>query len=190
MFRCSALCTVLLVLICGMTPVANAQITNGDFETGDMTGWTPFGDCDGVVESAAWLGNIPAHGGDYVLGNGVNQGLKVGGAYQHVSVLIGTEYQIIGWTHNGGDTDSANFCRVGIADGIVTDPAYYGIQWSNPISADTAWAEMSSWGLVATESTMTVFVEMTQIWPLEWNLNRVDDIELVALTAVSDWMLY
>jgi hypothetical protein len=49
----------LLMLSIGLAVTAQADVINGGFQTGDLTGWTPFTTTNGTIGQALGLPNLP-----------------------------------------------------------------------------------------------------------------------------------
>jgi hypothetical protein len=86
-----------------MTPLAHANlIANGGFETGDFTGWTPFGDPASFV-GVADNGPGSAHSGDWgavFLNNLPPPPATPGGIFQTVTGSAGSTIHVSFWLAN------------------------------------------------------------------------------------------
>src|SRR5690349_12793039 len=76
---------------------ANAQVVNGGFETGDLTGWTQFGN----VGSSGVAGGAVPHSGSF--GGFFGPVGSHGGITQNVAgVVAGKRYDVDFWLHADG----------------------------------------------------------------------------------------
>lgn len=83
-----AILTTLLALTIGFTAVtvsAMTLLTNGDFETGDLTGWTPFGNAFHGTETGGNAGKL--------FGN-FSGGFNVSGMFQQFPASPGEQYMM------------------------------------------------------------------------------------------------
>ena len=72
-----------------------STIQNPSFETGDVAGWTVWGDVDGA-RAGPWYDVSPRHK-DYFLGTASNCGQKDGGVYQTVAAQPGRGLRLGAW---------------------------------------------------------------------------------------------
>jgi hypothetical protein len=153
------------------------SLLNGGFETGDLTGWTGYGEMDGV-QTGSWFAGIEAYEGDYFYGAAANWGQKNGGLFQRVRVPAGETVRLSGMirTFRAGGDEGDTACRIGIDPNGMTDPSGGAIVWSD-------WTETSNvWSLVNVQAVsggdvIAVFLEYKQNAP-EWNITAFDGITL------------
>jgi len=88
----------LATLSLGLATPACTQVVNGGFETGDLSGWTQFGNTGGT--SVMVCGAGCAESGAY----GVNFGavFTPGGIEQTLATISGQSYNISFWLLNNG----------------------------------------------------------------------------------------
>ena len=159
---------------------ASELLKNGDFETGDTTGWKywetfPW-DGDGApVESPTHIeiavpGNIgipvpPATSGFFALTQMVGSiGTARGGLYQEVKVMVNTPYILTGSMAFYGD-DIGDVTLIGILDGSWNPALAFTAINKNYISgnATSSWVEVSL-TIIPTKDIITVFTETRQDW--------------------------
>lgn len=107
----------------GMAAPACAQVVNGGFETGDLTGWTQFGNPGGT--SVMVCGGGCAQSGAF----GVNFGAVgvPGGIEQSLATISGQPYSISFWLLNNGGTPSSFTASFGSTTLLsLTNPAAFG----------------------------------------------------------------
>ena len=109
--RVGALCAI--TALCGVSQFANANIvTNGDFETGNINGWTiaPGGSFDFVCSSGQQAGAATciSHGGTHAMTFGT--GGRIDTLSQSLVTTAGASYQLSFWLANdnpgGGGTET------------------------------------------------------------------------------------
>ncbi len=159
---------------------ASELLKNGDFETGDTTGWKywetfPW-DGDGApVESPAHVdiafpGTVgiptpPATSGSFSLTQQVGaNGTARGGLYQEVKVMINTPYILTGNMAFYGD-DIGDVALIGILDGSWNPVLAFTTVNKNYIGGNTvsSWVEISLM-IIPTKDIITVFTETRQDW--------------------------
>jgi methionine-rich copper-binding protein CopC len=74
--------------------LSNNLVTNGDFETGNFSGWTQWGDTS-FTAVAGTFGPTAPHGGSFQAYFGPNAG--VGGIYQDLNTTTGVNYTLSFW---------------------------------------------------------------------------------------------
>jgi len=166
-----------------LQPVSGNLLTSPGFESGDLTGWSTWGNIDGVY-SGPWFASIMSHSGDYFYGAAASYGTKTGGLYQTVSVAPGQEYDAAVWTLTyrvgGNPGDVAN--RLGVDPTGGTDPESGSIQWTPFRESQLAWVQLTL-SITATSSNMTLFLHHRHLWALEWCISCFDDAFLAAKGA-------
>lgn len=115
--------SVALVSLNCVAPACAQSILNGGFETGDLTGWTQFGNPGGT--SVMVCGGGCAQSGMF----GVNLGAvgTPGGIEQTLATTAGQTYQVFFWLLNHGGSPSsftANFGGTTLL--ALTDPPAFG----------------------------------------------------------------
>lgn len=169
----------LVVSIIRLSPAAEL-LKNGDFETGDTTGWkyweTYPWDGDGApVESPTHItialpGTIgtpipPTTGGFFALTQQVvSTGTARGGLYQEIKVIVNTPYILTGHMAFYGD-DIGDITIVGILDGSWNPALAFTAINKNYIggNAVSPWIEISLM-IIPSKDVITVFTETRQDW--------------------------
>jgi len=189
------LCFIFIILLFHLqTTRAEELLINGDFETGDTTGWTHWEtfpwDGDGVpVEDPTNL-NIMIPGtigmpdpstasGFFALTQQVDtEGTARGGIYQEISVLTNITYILTGCMAFYGD-DIGDVTIIGIIDGPWNPSLALTTSNKYSICGDilTSWNEFS---LAETPSTnvITIFTETRQDWKHGHVAGWYDDLQL------------
>lgn len=178
--RCFLLTLILSLLMLRPLPAAEL-LKNGDFETGDATGWkyweTYPWDGDGApVESPTHItiaipGTIgtpvpPTVSGLFALTQQVDShGTARGGLYQEVKVILNTPYILTGHMAFYGD-DSGDITIVGILDGSWNPALAFTTINRNYIGGNTisSWMEFSLM-IMPSKDVITIFTETRQDWP-------------------------
>ena len=155
-------------------------LKNGDFETGDITGWryweTYPWDGDGApVELPVHLtiaipGNIgipmpPSTSGFFALTQQVGSGGTArGGLYQEVKVIVNTPYVLTGHLSFYGD-DIGDTAIIGILDGSWNPAIAYTAMNKYYIggNAVSPWVEFSLM-IIPSKEVITVFTDTRQDW--------------------------
>lgn len=164
--------TVGLVLASRLAP----GLANLGFESGDLTGWTTWGDVDGV-QSGPWFFDLAAHDGDSFLGTAVNCGAKDGGVQQSVSAEPGSAVTVSAWTLTYRDGTAAIGNRIGVDPWGGTDPRAGHVVWSPRIETDGVWQRVSVTAWAQTDR-VTVLLEHDQDVLNPWNVSAFDGVEL------------
>ncbi len=173
--------TLMLILFISRSLPAEELLKNGDFETGDTTGWKyweiyPW-DGDGApVESPTHVtiaipGTIgtpvpPATSGSFALTQQVSSnGTARGGLYQEVKVIVNTPYILAGQMAFYGD-DIGDVTIIGILDNSWNPALAFTTTNKSYISGNTvsSWMEFSIM-IIPTKDVITVFTETRQDWP-------------------------
>jgi hypothetical protein len=160
-----------------LTPQLLSTLRNASFELGDLTGWTRWGDVDGV-QVGPWFFDLLAHDGGQFLGTAVNCGAKDGGVQQLVSARPGGSISASAWTLTYRDGTAPIGNRIGIDPRGGTDPRAERIHWSPRVETGGVWQQV---GVTATAESdrVTLFLEHDQDAANPWNVSAFDDIELV-----------
>src|SRR3989304_7607932 len=175
---------ILLILIFSLFVLRSLSaaelLKNGDFETGETTGWkyweTYPWDGDGApVESPTHVtiaipGNIgtpvpPATSGFFALTQQiVHNGTARGGLYQEVKVIVNTPYIFTGYMAFYGD-DIGDVTIVGILDGSWNPALAFTTINKKYIGGNTvsSWMEFSLM-IIPSKDIITVFTETRQDW--------------------------
>ena len=94
----TALVTALMMLaVIGINP-AHAYITNGDFETGNLSGWTTD-DMNIIVENTTW-----AYSGNYAVEFTTKD--KIGSLSQYIPTEVGKTYELSYYLRSAGGTNT------------------------------------------------------------------------------------
>ena len=120
-------------------PVLGAPVVNGDFETGDETGWTrwraPWGN------SEVW--SVGPGGNPGMAGTNSNSGYSSHGWYQRVPVIPSEIYTLVGdWT---GDVSAPGWAELGVI--ICTEGMTDGDIVSAIDGGQGVVAKKDGWGL-------------------------------------------
>lgn len=176
---------ILLVLIFVFLPLKSLSavelLKNGDFETGNIMGWTywetyPW-DGDGfpverpthvaiVIPGDIGVPAPPAISGFFALAQEVvSHGTARGGLYQEVKVMKNVPYILTGYTAFYGD-DTGDLATIGILDG-AWDPAQAFMSINKGCfsgNVASSWIDISL-TIMPTKDIVTVFTETRQDWP-------------------------
>jgi len=193
---------ILLVLIFGFLPLktlfAEELLKNGDFETGNITGWmyweTYPWDGDGFpVErpthvAIVFPGDIgvptpQAISGSFSLAQEVvSHGTARGGLCQEVKVMKNVPYTLTGYTAFYGD-DSGDQAIIGILDG-VWNPAQALVDTNKRCLGGNIilqWIDISI-TIIPTKDIITVFTETRQDCPHGYVAGWYDNLSLRPLS--------
>jgi hypothetical protein len=135
----------LAVVAIAANPAAAAVnlLTNGSFETGDLTGWTVFGDFSfsGV---SSYFGGLPPEDGAYQVYLG--SVYTTGGIYQTFTDTPGKTYNVTGWfAGDGGPPSSLN---IGVGSNTYVD--------INPGLSDSTYYEFRGTFVGTGSDTLTI----------------------------------
>ncbi len=175
---------ILIVFIISLFALPSLQaaelLKNGDFETGDITGWkyweTYPWDGDGApVESPAHVAIVipgaigapvpPATSGFFALAQQVTHtGTARGGLCQEVKVVANAPYVLTGHMALYGD-DTGDVTVIGMLDGSWNPSLAFTAVQRNYLAGNTAasWLEFSLL-ITPTKEVVTVFTETRQDW--------------------------
>jgi len=161
-------------------------LTNPGFETGSLTGWSVWGDFDGVFHGPYTEDGLHERSGYYMAGSSGYSDLDAGGICQRVPATPGHTYwaSVFVKTHlsryASGDADT----RLGIDPAGSLSPSSPTIQWMPWIECDKYWRQL----ILTTQATGTyvsIFLEHSQSGPGYLHANCYDDASLVDLGAAD-----
>ena len=172
----------LAILCLGITRPLSADelLKNGDFETGDVSGWhyweTYPWDGDGApVESPTHVTiTVPgvtgaptssSTSGFFALTQQITHGTARGGLYQEIKVVANTPYVLTGQMAFSGD-DAGDVTLIGILDGAWNPTFAFTTLNRNYAGGNTVspWTGISL-TIIPTKGVITVFTETRQDWP-------------------------
>jgi len=164
---------------------------NPGFETGNLTGWSVFGEGIDGVQSGTWYGDCEAHSGTYFAGNAANWVAESGAFYQTFDVSPGRSYTAAAWSWvywlsgpGTPDPEQRTKSRIGLDPAGGSDPNSASVVWSGwdiePTGGDGSWDQISVTASAAGPS-MTVFLyfhqDVTDNPPGgQWHVNSFDDL--------------
>ncbi|MBN1903016.1 cellulase family glycosylhydrolase [Candidatus Sumerlaeota bacterium] len=154
-----------------------SSLQNRGFETGDLSGWSGYGERDGV-QSGSWFAGMEAFEGEYFYGAAANWGQKNGGLLQRVRIPAGETVRLSGMvrTYRVGGSAGDTACRIGIHPNGSDDHLNGEIVWSDWMETSNVWSPVQV-QTVLVEDVVAVFLEYKQNAP-EWNITAFDDITL------------
>src|SRR5207248_7456710 len=117
-------------------------LQNAGFEQGDLAGWTPWGDVDGV-QAEPWFFDIGAPDGRGFLGTAVNCGAKDGGVQQSVAAQPGRTIAVRARTLTLRDGAATIRNRLGIDPSGGSDPHADRVVWSPWVETDGRWGSVT-----------------------------------------------
>src|SRR5476651_849223 len=100
---------IMLALLIGMHQAAAQIVTNGDFETGDFTGWTLSGDTNSmIIDFSKAANSIPGYStsgiipysGSYEAALATSGSGQLGFLSQTLTTTAGTNYLLTFWLNN------------------------------------------------------------------------------------------
>ena len=153
-------------------------LQNGGFETGNLTGWTGYGELDGV-HSGPWLAEIQPYEGAYFYGAAANWGTKNGGLFQRIRATSVEEMTVSARirTYRVGGSPGDVACRLGIDPFASVDPDSDLIAWTDWTESPAGWSRIHRIAAPEAEA-ITIFLEYRQAAP-EWNIVCFDNVSLV-----------
>jgi hypothetical protein len=154
-------------------------LDNPGFESyGPKQPWVIYGRNDGRI-TGTWYQGMTARTGSAFFGSAASWDHKSGGCYQQVGAVPGKAYWVSAWTRSYqlGGTPGADVARVGIDPAGGHNPNDPGIVWGPWTYSPTDWKRMDVTS-VAYSDEITVYVDISQPYGFEWNINIVDDVEL------------
>ncbi|HHT9109627.1 MAG TPA: hypothetical protein ACFYDZ_00540 [Candidatus Brocadiaceae bacterium] len=176
------------------TAFSGELLRNGDFETGDVTGWkyweTYPWDGDGApVELPAHItiavpGTLgtpvpPTTSGSFAMAQQVGtHGTARGGLYQEVRVIMNTPYILTGHIAFFGD-DIGDVTVIGILDGVWNPAFAFTTPNKNSISGNlsASWQEISLM-IIPSKDVITIFTETRQDWMHGYVAGWYDNLSL------------
>jgi hypothetical protein len=157
------------------------SLRNADFEGGDLTAWTRWGDVDGV-QTGPWFFDTSAppgaSAGAHFLGTAVNCGAKDGGVYQMAGAQPGASVTASAWALTYRDGPAAIGSRIGIDPTGGLDPRADRIVWSERQETGSIWQQFTVTTPAAADR-VTVFLEHDQDAANPWNVSAWDAVTLV-----------
>ena len=169
---------LLMVLVVAGSASATQLITNGDFETGDLTGWTYSGDVEVVNPSSTlpnWVAGVQGMDNNFALlgwdiwGTGtdtLNQTFTIDSGYTSITISFNWAFDYVdkGW---GTDTFLALV-------NYETNNAAATITMADLETSQTGWSGTATWGY------------FTQTFDIA-ALGAIDADMIFTLTEVSGW---
>jgi len=173
-----------------VVPVSANLLVNGDFETGDTTGWnvatfwTPgWGTAPPVLDAKTGIGTfgglgIP-HEGSYALAADISGHANYHvGAYQTVDTVPGVEYVVDGWFAGGieSSNDTA-WWEVKVSPGMTSDPDAAGTVIAKKERANAQpgphleFQESFSNTFVASDTQTTLFLKWGRAESADWKIS-------------------
>lgn len=158
---------------------ADELLKNGDFETGDSSGWHywenyPW-DGDGApvespthvaiaIHGAAGIQTPPTTSGSFALTQQITRGTARGGLYQEIKVVANTPYVLTGQMAFSGD-DDGDMTLIGTLDGNWNPSFAFTALNKNYVGGNTVlpWTGISL-TVIPTKNVLTVFTETRQDW--------------------------
>lgn len=185
--------TFFIVLFFLRSLFAAELLKNGDFETGDITGWKYW-------ETYPWDGDgapveLPAHiaiavpgtigtpvphaiSGSFAMAQQVDSGTARGGLYQEVKVVRNTPYILTGHMAFYGD-DIGDVTIIGILDGTWSPSLAFTAVMRSYIggNAHSSWVEFSL-TVIPSKDIITIFTETRQDWAHGTTAGWYDNLSL------------
>jgi len=161
------------------TPQTALPIVNAGFESG-RTGWTVFGQTDGVVPDP---GRPPVKNAGRRFGATHSTRPKRGGCYQRVRARPGqcVRAAALFLTNDPQGKNERARCRIGLDPTGRTDPNSPTVHWSRWANTANAWERFEVGQItpiVAAGHFVTVFLEHDQTGPSVGQVTFFDDVQL------------
>jgi hypothetical protein len=150
-------------------------LTNGGFETADLSGWTPWGQVDGT-QTGPWFASITPRSGSRFLGTATNWGQKNGGVWQQVAAPQGSRLVVEVWsrTYRQGGSEGSVANRLGVDPAGGTDPTAPTVIWTPFRESPSGWERLAL-TVTAARPRITVFLQHRQPGDTVWAINCFDD---------------
>jgi hypothetical protein len=163
--------------------LVSEELTNGGFETGDLTGWFPIGDINSardVYKSGNF--NIYSQEGKYFLANIVSSDTINGYLLQRVKTLPGNRLTLSAYIYTDSYTNDVvfstdNYCRIGIDPYGNTSPQQSSVVWSEKGYGFRSWTELSV-STIAQREIITIYLELSQPKAHGYNVTAIDNVRL------------
>lgn len=160
-------------------------VSNGDFETGDLTGWTAYQTTNGVTNESVVMFDTTGTGASYAAKFHVGQVTNVptvyegGGIYQTFNAPAGpwevSTVAIAAWDQDTLDNMDGGLFEL-LVDGNVVDSHDFGYIQAGQVLRDT----LSATGVFATSGSYEIRMRITRPWETgnETPLQYVDNVNL------------
>ena len=153
-------------------------VQNGDFEAGDLAGWTRWGAVDGV-QAGPWYADVAAREGAGFLGTAVNCGAKDGGVQQSIAAQPGSVVTVRAWTLTLEEGSAGIRNRVGVDPSGGTEPTADLVVWSAWVETGGQWEQVAVSAQTVADR-VTIFLEHDQDPANPWNISAFDAVELAS----------
>lgn len=155
-------------------------LSNGGFESpGPRQPWIIYGNNSGRVTGVWDYGTgFSARTGSAFFGSKSLDSCKNGGCYQKVGAVPGRLYRVTAW-NKAMITNNLTYegARLGIDPTGGTNPKASTVIWGAYGASYTSFAQIDCIA-EAVSDEITVFVDISQQWSRDANINIVDDVEL------------
>jgi len=155
----------------------NALLNYG-FESGNLAGWTKFGEVDGAI-SGTWFADITAKEGSYFVGSAANYGTKNGGLFQQIDAFSESTYgaRVFIRTYRVGGMEGDTACRLGLDPEGGIEPSTSSILWTSWVESEGQWTPIYQFTNPSAPK-ITFFLQFRQQAP-DWNITCFDDCILL-----------